>query len=173
MSRDLVPRFRKTPEALALQISRSFDNVQYPGDSNLVVMSRKDDEERNEVVKTFSGKHWRDISIDSLRYHYDALFFFTPAAYGFYLPAYLRASVLHYDEAGMIPGSVIFSLTPPEERSGPEMVKFISRVDSLNLAQKRAITSFLRFMLAKYGADFPAYGLKSLIRDFCSITVRL
>lgn len=166
MAKRLTRRTGTTAEAVALQINRAFDDVSYPGDSDLVGATDETDDERRRIIKDFSGKHWNELPLAVLRRHHASLFFFTRAAYVFYLPAYLKASVLHYDEAEMIPGSVISSLTPPKDRTGSAVVDFMAMVDSLDLAKKRAIASFLRFMLAAHGADLPAYNLGSLVDDF-------
>ncbi len=149
-------------EALAALIVQIFDDIPYPGDDNLVIIQGECDLERQEIFDTFVGKHWKTLSRRTLDYNHQSLFFFTPAAYRFYLPAYLKACVLSYNKAGNIPGSVIVSLTPPEE-PGDEMDSFLAKMGGFNADQKAAIFSFLDFFVVEHSEDFPAYNLESVL----------
>ena len=51
------------------------------------------DDESAEDTEAFRRRDWRDLNVDVLEKHQAALFWFTPEAFHFYLPAFLRASV--------------------------------------------------------------------------------
>jgi hypothetical protein len=48
--------------------------------------------------------------VKGLRAHEESLGFFTAAAFRYYLPAYIVASIRHPDEADVIPDGIIFHL---------------------------------------------------------------
>ena len=79
----------------------------YPGDDNI---SRYEPEDAD----SFRQRHWREVSVDFLMPRYkSSLSLFEPKAYRFYLPAYLIASLRHYDSVDVIPEEVIGRLTRP------------------------------------------------------------
>jgi hypothetical protein len=71
-------------------IEQGFEHGAPPAETSLTT-SRGDEE--LEDTKPFRGKNWEDLDPDILpRYQY-ALFWFTPEAFHYYLPAFLRAGV--------------------------------------------------------------------------------
>lgn len=155
----------KSLKLLNAYIEKNFYELQYPGDQNLVIIKGDYDLERKEIFESFSGRHWKELSLNTLKYHHEALFFFTPEAYRFYLPAYLRASILFYDESENIPGSLLFSLTMPVD-SENEVEDFLLKTSDFNSLQKRTILAFLRFMKEKHSGDFPCNELDLIINRF-------
>ncbi|WP_425389086.1 DUF6714 family protein [Cylindrospermum stagnale] len=117
------------------------------------------------MARDFRGKDWKKIPLETLRYNADSLFFFTPQAYRFYLPAYLLASIQFYREADIITNNFVHSLTAPEEQ-GSEMKRFFFRVSFFSLTQKSAIRSFLKFLLTEHSGDFPLGDINTAIERF-------
>jgi len=131
---------------------------EYPGDDQLVYDNSGYHLECNEVLAAFRGKHWREVPFETLRYESAALSFMTPAAYRYYLPAYLLACILDYAEADMIPDTVVFSLIPPTD---PKSVKIYGEsyrrcMAGFTPAQRDTLRSFLEFMKARHGEDYPS-----------------
>ena len=143
----------KKVEVLLQKINESFADTTYPGDSNIVYDNTGYHIECNEVAAAFRGKSWDEVPLDVLRYNHEGLFFFTVQGYRYYLPAYLRATVQFYDEAGNIPGTVIFSLSPPATEE-PKMDEFHSKMEGFEPNQKRVIKEFLDFIVEFHGSDF-------------------
>lgn len=76
-------------------IRAAFTDASYPGDDALV---RNHGDEPNEVIALFRGKtDWRSLTADFVDHagaaSPSALSFFSPAAFRFYLPAYLIADL--------------------------------------------------------------------------------
>ena len=155
----------KERQALADLINEAFSQASYPGDSMLVVNQSGKHPDYQAVYKAFKGKHWRDISIDTLRYHYDDFFLMTSEAYRFYLPAYMRATILEYDQAENIPGSVVFSLTLPDS-PGSDMDWFLLTMGGFSQEQKRVIAAFLSFLLTYHKEDFPGNELDTVLNKY-------
>jgi hypothetical protein len=138
---------------LKVEIAEAFAGVAYPGDKNLVYDNSGAHLECAEVAEAFRGKHWREVELDLLRHQSAAVFFMTPGAYRFYLPAYLLASIDRYHEADTMPGSVVFSLTPPREPA--DEGEFRKRIGLIDAAQAKAIRGFLAFLREAHVEDFP------------------
>lgn len=84
------------PEPIVRQIASAFDAVVYPGDDDLTDSTYG--EEPVALVEAFRGKDdWRRLDASFLNPAPDgwgtALAFFSPAAFRFYLPAYLLADL--------------------------------------------------------------------------------
>jgi hypothetical protein len=140
-------------EELRQQIETAFAEVEYPGDDRLVYDTSGDHLECNEVAAAFRGKHWKEIPLDTLRYHSSGIFFLTPEAYRFYLPAYLIAGSLHYDQADLIPDSVVSSITPPSDERNFDVYQ--RRMEGLTPPQRKALRSFLQFLKLHHAEDDP------------------
>lgn len=109
-------------------IERAFGPMQYPGDDNIVYDNSGYDLECVEIKEALKGKHWRDISCDTLDQLRQSLGFLSPQGFRFYLPAFLRITVTDYRRADVIPDMIMVTLTPPrlsdiEERQA-KLVKF-------------------------------------------------
>jgi hypothetical protein len=129
---------------IALDVEAAFKNVPYPGNDNLIDSSGH--WESPEVVEAFRGRHWKDISLDTLFTHRLSLSLFSPKAFLFYLPAYLVAALLHSGEVDTLRENVSFLLTPPDS-AGPQMDWFPTRVSLFDIRQKEAVRRFMNFVL--------------------------
>ncbi len=138
---------------LAEKIEKAFSEAAYPGDDKLVYDNSPEQLECVEVRNTFRGKHWNEIPLKVLQQNADSIFFFTPEAYRFYLPAYMIAAVISYRNADLIPTSVISSLTMPDTETDSAL--FLKKVQGFSPTQKSVIRSFLEFISSEHGADFP------------------
>ena len=144
----------KKNELLADIIQRAFTSSRYPGDARLVFDNSGGDLECTQVAHAFKGKQWSDLSVSFLRLYPDSLFFLSPEAYWFYLPAYLLASVLSYRCADIITINVVYSLTPPANK-GSERDCFDAKIQGFSPEQRAAIKAFLEFLQCEHAGDFP------------------
>lgn len=144
-----------TPDAneVVVEIEQAFAKAKYPGDGALVYDNSGGHLECNAVAEAFRTKHWKDVPLETIRREGQGLFFLTPEAYRFYLPAYLEAAVTHHREADAAIGSTLFSLELPKRKQDRESYR--QRVSGFSAAQLRAIISWLRWMEKRYAADFP------------------
>ena len=140
-------------DPLQRQIEKAFARCTYPGDHRLVYDTSGGHLECNQVAKVFRGKHWRDIPLETLRTQHSAIFFFTPEAYAYFLPAYLIAGALHYEDADAIPDTVVFSLTPPDDPDLYDAHRL--RMQSFTPEQRNAIIAFLQFLKDHFEDDDP------------------
>jgi len=165
MLTDNQKNYQEDRRTLIDLIDKVFDRSVYPGDGALVVNQSGKHPDYNAVYLAFKGKHWREISPETLRYHYDDFFLMTSVAYRFYLPAYMRFTVLEYEEADNIPGSIVFSLSF-HESLGLDREWFIETMRDFNKEQKKTIIMFLEFLLNYHGGDFPGDELETVINSY-------
>jgi hypothetical protein len=139
---------KQKADLLIKKIEDVFSNTPYPGDEKLVDYNG-DYFERKEIADDFKGKSGQEVQLPTLKYHHQALFFFTPEAYCYYLPAYMRVSVSNFKEAGNIPFTTIFTLALPED--DVEKKDFFLRISKFTIDQKFLIREFLEFMESEHG----------------------
>ena len=133
-------------ELVRRQIEEAFADVRYPGDANLVYDTSGHHLECNQIAELFRGKHWRELTLEFLVPNRDSLCFFSPAAYRFYLPAYLLATLADPVEADLMLDSVVNRLTGPLDIPSPERDAFLEQVEGFTEKQTRAIVLFLEFL---------------------------
>ena len=109
----------KQAKRLRAQIEAAFADVPYPGDDRLYEGGQRDDD-YDDVISNLTGKHWRTKDLN----------FCSPAAWHFFLPAYLIAEVMR--------GKVSPHLFDPAWS-----VSQAARFQRLNAAQCAAVAAFL------------------------------
>ena len=123
---------------LIRQIDEAFGSLPYPGDERIVRDSSGTHLEAQQVKRALAGRHWRDVSFDTLDELGSALFFLTPQGYRFYLPAFLVYVLTDFERADVVPDEIIQTLTAPDPvdvdriealaRRHPELQPFDSEV---------------------------------------------
>jgi hypothetical protein len=126
------------------EIEAAFADAPRPADDRLVIHGDATSGDDAEIAAAFRGKRWDELPLELLTYHHEALFFMTPEAYRYFLPAYLTACMGGVRRAGNIVSAVISSLTPPRGRAGDD--DFGTRMRGFTAAQRAAIKSVLVFL---------------------------
>lgn len=156
---------RAAIEALKRQIVIAFADAQYPGDQNIGDSPPGYVLESDQVVDFFRGKSWQQISYQDLVRNYKGdhravLHFMSPDAFRYYLPALLTTTFDYLLESGVKDvenaaqevysehSSLVFALTRPE--SAEAQVRFDQRVATFTSTQKKAIVSFLEFVVQEH-----------------------
>jgi hypothetical protein len=125
------------PDASTLvdEIQAAFAATPYPGDGLV-----HGGEYGDEIGRDFRGRAWRDLTPDVLRHHSWAcsLLFMTPEAFGYYLPAFLIASL----RDGEVLDHTTFVLMPPAPTDARMTDLFRRRVAGLTTTQREAIAGF-------------------------------
>lgn len=101
------------PATVCLRINDGFAHVPYPGDEHIVRDNSGFDLECEKVKSALKGRHWRDVSFNTLDGIRSALPFLSAEGYRFYLPAFMVISVVDFPRADVIPDEVVQSLTLP------------------------------------------------------------
>ncbi|HEX4128608.1 MAG TPA: DUF6714 family protein [Pirellulales bacterium] len=96
---------------VALAIDQAFAAVPAPDADELRIST---DDESFEDIEAFRGKRWQEIDAAQLASHQNALFWFSPTAFHYYLPAFLKAGLAAPDAIFVI--TLLQLLTPsPKE----------------------------------------------------------
>ena len=148
------------PHIVKAKIAGAFDFTPYPGDENLVTDQSGYNPEASEIEGAFRGKDWKDISVETILKLKAALPLFTPAAFRYYLPAYMIACVDSYYDVDVALDSVFFNLTPPKSRRGWEWDLFWVRAQQFNKKERDAISSFLELMDQYERVDWASEGME-------------
>ena len=135
------------------QIERAFNGERYPGDNRLTQGSSM---EAAEIRDFLRSRHWQDLRLDELVHSHASLFFMTPEAVRYFLPAFLIASVQHYDDSDQIPSTLLFFLNPYAMSDSAYQSRFRERFESFNNSERAAIRAFLEYLRDTHSADFPA-----------------
>jgi hypothetical protein len=129
-------------------IERSFAQVPRPSDEDLV---ESPGHEELEDTEPFRGKAWDEIGHPTLLRHQYALFWFTPEAFHYFLPAFLCAAL---DNPGSLYTTTILQfLSPTDDKTLATFAK--ERWSLLTDAQIQALDEWLSYLLlrAKPGAE--------------------
>lgn len=128
---------------LANQILESFAGRPKPSSATLALVPNTCE---YEDAKFFEGKDWRDVDIESLKEHSDAVYGFAPEAFCYYLPGVMVASI----KASNARLSVIDALIGSLDRSpNPDYWDefFVARWPLLNEREVRAVQQWVLWLL--------------------------
>ncbi|MEE8170924.1 MAG: DUF6714 family protein [Phycisphaerae bacterium] len=126
-------------------IEQAFRHNPYPGDDRLMFETSSEHLECRQIEQAFRTRHWRDVPFSLLLYQREALCFFSPEGFRYYLPAYMLACIKHPGpgEADLIPEAIISMLTPStyERRAC-----FDQQIEGFTTAQLSVIRRFLEWL---------------------------
>jgi hypothetical protein len=133
-------------------LDAAFGGLPVPDDENLVLDNSGYDLECNQIKAQFRQRQWRSLSPVDLEGKADSLALFTPEAFRFFLPAYVRATLLDYERADLIPMVVVAALARPTDPG--RLSYFQARIGALDVRQRKVLKEFLAFLRARNGEEF-------------------
>jgi hypothetical protein len=166
---------------LLQQITAAFGGLSVPHESRLVLGCSL---EAEQICRKFRGRHWCDLSMDDLEGEADSLGFFTPEAFMFFLPAFMKVAMVDPKRADIIPDSIVWRLAKcdcleywNERRAGiieaarsmglpDDLVQYVMNVEPregpafhpawklFTESQKDAVLAFVRFLKQWRGDEF-------------------
>jgi hypothetical protein len=151
-------------DELISRIAGAFAATPYPGDEHIVYDNSDWHLECKAIRETFRGVRWQDLTFETLLYNRGSLSAFTPAAFCYYLPAYMIACMRHYRTADTMLDNVAYSLTKPDKaRFVPP---FDAVVAKLSKPQKSAIRAFLEHLATVNPEPGMATSFKKALRSY-------
>lgn len=131
-------------QELAQQVEIAFSDVPYPGDDNI---AKSPNTSLSSGISTlFVGKNWQEVPLSSLFQERLSLGLFTPEAFCYFFPAFLRAVLLHSDQMDTLWENLFFDLTPPENEI--KMGVFLDKVSRFNQQQIEVIKAFIKLYIS-------------------------
>jgi hypothetical protein len=122
---------------IARDVEEAFAHVPYPGDDKLLRYPGY--YENDDVLATFRGKHWKDITPQMLVVHQHSLSLFSPEAFRFFLPCLLISAMLHSDVTDLLWGTLFYNLAP-----GHSDMDFLNeRTNLLDARQKSVVRRYV------------------------------
>lgn len=158
-------------EDVRRRIVDAFGSARHPGEDNLV-----DDETALEpmaVAKALEGKTWREVNLSFLRAYGERgdssaiLSFLSPAAFRYFVPAFMLLLLDHYAEADVLADTAISKLAPWRDPADSALTKFFEvRHQSFDAQERSAVLAFLKFIKQEHGADYVQGDLDRAIRHW-------
>jgi hypothetical protein len=137
------------------EIRRAFSGTPEPEPGNLTPRTEVRDRESEQVSRDFTGRHWDELDVAFLRSHPVSLLLLSPAAFHYFLPAYLIAAVSEPVESDLVTDAALMALTPPESGDADAWAWFNDRVGLLSAWQRDAARHWLAYLAAERAAEFP------------------
>ena len=143
----IMEDFEKEKLSLKRVLEDAFKNIVFPGDDKLLAPDSFDD---NDIVDfkqdTFWKTDWRLIPEEVIDLNHQSLPFFSPEAYRFYLPAYLRRAIdtLFVADINVLEFT-LYNLVP-DKTSSRILKRFERRKQALDDRQKQVVIRFLEFV---------------------------
>ncbi len=143
------------------QIDHTFMFLRCPEPGELVD-GTPGDIERQEIRSEFSGKPWPELPPALLLQRPEALFFFTPKAWAYYVPAFMKLMLLQFKDAEMVvemfvgslarhSGDYLTYLTPGQRQTIVEMLSWLSPRLHDRPQKRREVSDVLRSLNAING----------------------
>jgi hypothetical protein len=130
--------------AVVQEIEAAFGEVQHPGEANMLHPACLGDHE-SDIGPLRGFTSWQSIPGQTIELEHSGLTALSAPAFQFYLPAYMRWSLLNFRaNPAFTSDATIYALAPSV--SQPEYS--VSRYVQLSPAQVRAVVSFLKAMAA-------------------------
>lgn len=140
-------------EQIARQIELAFADTPYPGDENVAAYARYG----RSIAEALRGKHWSEVTLESLFQHRWEIFLLNADTFRFYVPVFMLAALYHFDEIEILADNLIFSLTPQREEhihnyfAGELNDYFSRRAAAFSAQEKNALRVFLNAYITLYG----------------------
>ena len=126
---------------LLQMIKEAFSGVPLPKADNLAASGGA---EAFEEANAFRGQPWQELDASFLHRYRDALFWFTPEAFHYYLPGFLAASIETEDANALYVHNVLSFLRPPGSEN---LVRFRrERLSMLSSSQLRVLEKWLEWL---------------------------
>lgn len=136
-------RGEQTIDKLVGRIEKAFASVEHPGERRLV--DPDDKYARSEIEGFFPNVHWRDVTPEAFENNCDALAFFTPEAWQYYLPAFLCWTLKSFRTSDSCTVDfTIYNLALEKKKSLRQ--RSLSNFSRLTEDQTKAVVAFLEFM---------------------------
>lgn len=121
-------------------IREAFRGVPYPGDDNITVGQAYHPEDI-EIAESLQGKHWEELPREIVCNYGFPMPLLTPAAFQYYLPAFLLARCKRGSQLGT--ELYIMEILPLHREADEALCELQQRFDHFTSAQKKAIKYFL------------------------------
>ena len=136
-------------------IERAFSHRQKPA---LFLLPEQLAKHEYADVATFLGIHWSSVTCDQLERHFEAIYWFTPETFCYYLPGIFSAGIKEERPELIVNHSLIGMLDrSPEPDLWDEF--FLSRWQLLNMQECEATQEWVLWLASCEGAGYSEHSL--------------
>jgi hypothetical protein len=150
-------------QILVERLEEAFGYLAVPAPEASVYDSSGDHLECVEVAEFLGSRHWRELGFDELLRQREALSFLSPEGYRFYLPAFLRSSLLDFEAADLIPMFIVWSLGRTDNH-----IKW--QCSLLDAEQRRVVADCVAFIAEQAPDDFTPEEIECAIAHLTHVT---
>lgn len=143
---------QQSQEKLLTEIRNSFADTTRPSQEE-TVMNYSEEPKRAEVRDKFLHYEWSQVPRELLYQERDALHYFTPAGFRYYLPAFLTALVEDYEMDKEMNSAIVWTLTYRLDEAELRNMQR-DRFSTFSSEQGTAICHVLRWLLVNHSEDF-------------------
>lgn len=104
-----------TTQAMVAKIEKAFGDEPVPPPNDVLAAGYRTSIDAEEMLIAFRGKHWTQLSTESLFYHREMIRTLSAAGYRAYIAAFMRASLEDGRYASDLRGYTISSFQPLED----------------------------------------------------------
>lgn len=136
-------------DRLINEIKAAFADRKYPGDDHIVRgWDTPISSDESDIFRLFGGRHWSEVPHQELLKKEEALSFFEPEAFCFYLPAFLIATLHDPEEADVTLDHCVycFNIAPDNQNRNFNL----ARITLFNKDEKVAIARYLAAISEMY-----------------------
>lgn len=137
---------------MVARIESAFGNEPVPPPDDVLAAGYRTSIDAEEMLLAFRGKHWRQLSTESLFYHREMIRTFSATGYRAYIAAFMRASLEDGQYAPDLRSYTVSSFQPLEDtpRRHDESREQLSL---LTEAQRATIAEYLRYLADEYNFE--------------------
>lgn len=128
-------------QRLIPEIREAFQNLEYPGDDNIVVNPKY--AEPYEMKEAFKGKAWFDVDSETIITYRMSLIYFTPEAFCYYLPTFMIADLQDHEPLDI--GHFVFLNLIPSDHADYQ-AKY-GKLSLLDEKQKKVTMNYIHHFL--------------------------
>ncbi len=134
-----------TSEAMVAKIETTFGNEPAPPPDDVLAAEYRKSIDAEEMLLAFSGKHWTQLSTESLFYHREMIRTLSATGYRAYIAAFMRASLEDGRYASDLRGYAVSSFRPLDDT--PERHdQSREQLSLLTQDQRATIAEYLRYL---------------------------
>lgn len=141
-----------TSKALVAKIESAFGQEPVPRPDDVLATDYQASIDAEEMLLAFRGKHWTQLSTESLFYHREMIRTLSATGYRAYIAAFMRASLEDGRYAPDLRGYTVSSFQPLED-TPKRHDESREQLSLLTTAQRSTIAEYLRHLADEYNVE--------------------
>jgi hypothetical protein len=141
-----------TSEAMVAKIESAFGDEPVPPPDEVLAPGYRTSIDAEEMLLAFRGKHWTQLSTESLFYHREMIRALSASGYRAYIAAFMRASLEDGRYAADLRSYTVSSFQPLED-TPQRHDESREQLSLLTAGQRSTIAEYLRYLAGEHGVE--------------------